>query len=88
MVAEWDLTDTVWIIVLSSYPCLPTLLFEPLKIGYVKLSNVPANQRSREKKGELIDLYKEGRFNWGATYNQPYEGLSSGEQLVRQAYYT
>lgn len=40
-----------------------------------------------EKKGELIDLYKEGRFNWGATYNQPYEGLSSGEQLVRQAYY-
>ena len=40
-----------------------------------------------ERKGELIDLYKEGRFNWGATYNQPYEGLSSREQLIRQAYY-
>ncbi|MCE9356759.1 alpha-mannosidase [Parabacteroides distasonis] len=40
-----------------------------------------------DKKGELIELYGEGRFGWGATYNQPYEGLSSGEQLVRQAYY-
>ena len=40
-----------------------------------------------EKKDELITLYKEGRFNWGATFNQPYEGLASGEQLIRQAYY-
>ena len=40
-----------------------------------------------ERKGELIDLYKEKRFLWGATFNQPYEGLSSGEQLVRQSYY-
>lgn len=40
-----------------------------------------------ERKEQLIDLYKERRFGWGATYNQPYEGLSSGEQLVRQAYY-
>lgn len=40
-----------------------------------------------EKKADLVRLYKEGRFSWGATYNQPYEGLSSGEQLVRQAYY-
>ncbi len=39
------------------------------------------------RKNELIDLYKAGRFGWGATYNQPYEGLSTGEQLVRQAYY-
>ena len=40
-----------------------------------------------ERKDEIIQRYKENRFFWGATYNQPYEGLSSGEQLVRQAYY-
>lgn len=40
-----------------------------------------------ERRGEVIERYKEGRFLWGATYNQPYEGLSSGEQLVRQAYF-
>lgn len=40
-----------------------------------------------ERKEEVIKRYKEGRFCWGATYNQPYEGLSSGEQLVRQAYF-
>lgn len=40
-----------------------------------------------ERKDEVIQRYQEKRFFWGATYNQPYEGLSSGEQLVRQAYY-
>lgn len=40
-----------------------------------------------ERKDEVIQRYREGRFLWGATYNQPYEGLSSGEQLVRQAYF-
>ena len=40
-----------------------------------------------ERKDEVIQRYKEKRFAWGATYNQPYEGLSTGEQLVRQAYY-
>lgn len=40
-----------------------------------------------ERKDEIIQRYKEKRFTWGATYNQPYEGLSSGEQLVRQSYY-
>lgn len=40
-----------------------------------------------ERKNEVIQRYKEGRFIWGATYNQPYEGLHSGEQLVRQIYY-
>lgn len=39
------------------------------------------------RKNEIIRRYREGRFNWGATYNQPYEGLLSGEQLVRQAYF-
>jgi len=40
-----------------------------------------------ERKGEVAQLYREGRFTWGATFNQPYEGLESGEQLVRQAYF-
>jgi len=40
-----------------------------------------------ERKDEVGQRLREGRFTWGATYNQPYEGLSSGEQLVRQAYY-
>lgn len=34
----------------------------------------------------IIDAYKSGNFEWGATFTQPYEGLESGEQLVRQAY--
>lgn len=40
-----------------------------------------------DRKDEIIKRYREGRFNWGATFNQPYEGLASGEQLVRQAYF-
>lgn len=40
-----------------------------------------------ERKDEVLERYKEGRFTWGATFNQPYEGMNSGEQLVRQAYY-
>ncbi len=44
-------------------------------------------QAHPEGKDELIQRYAERRFFWGATFNQPYEGLSSGEQLVRQAYF-
>ena len=36
---------------------------------------------------EIIKYTKEGRLEWGATYNQPYEGLYSGESLVRQLYF-
>lgn len=39
-----------------------------------------------ERKSEVIDRYKEGRFTWGATYNQPYEGMQMGEQLIREMY--
>lgn len=39
------------------------------------------------RKEDVSRLYREGRFTWGATFNQPYEGLESGEQLVRQAYF-
>jgi alpha-mannosidase len=34
----------------------------------------------------IIKAFQSGQFTWGATFNQPYEGLESGEQLVRQSY--
>jgi alpha-mannosidase len=37
-------------------------------------------------KERIINAFKKGQFTWGATFNQPYEGLESGEQLVRQSY--
>ena len=40
-----------------------------------------------KRKDEVMRRYREGRFFWGATFNQPYEGLASGEQLARQAYF-
>jgi len=39
-----------------------------------------------ESKQALIETYKSGNFEWGATFTQPYEGLESGEQMVRQTY--
>jgi len=38
-------------------------------------------------KSKAINLYKSGQFGWGATFNQPYEGMESSEQLVRQLYF-
>ena len=38
------------------------------------------------EKQRIINAFKKGQFTWGATFNQPYEGLESGEQLVRQTY--
>jgi alpha-mannosidase len=40
--------------------------------------------KSRQR---IIDAYQSGNFTWGATLTQPYEGLESGEQLVRQNYF-
>ena len=40
-----------------------------------------------ERKDEVITRYKEGRFTWGATYNQPYDGMHMGEQLIREVYF-
>jgi alpha-mannosidase len=40
-----------------------------------------------DRLGEIIKYTKEGRLEWGATYNQPYEGLYAGEALIREAYY-
>jgi len=38
------------------------------------------------EKQRIINAFKKGQFTWGATFNQPYEGLESGEQLIRQTY--
>lgn len=40
-----------------------------------------------ERKNEIAEKQKEGRFTWGATYNQPYEGMQMGEQLIREMYF-
>jgi len=44
-------------------------------------------ERHPDRAEEIGRLTREGRLEWGATYNQPYESLLSGEQLVRQAYF-
>ena len=43
--------------------------------------------RHPEKLPEIKKFTLNGQFDWGATYNQPYESLLSGEQLVREVYY-
>ncbi len=43
--------------------------------------------RHPDRKAEIHALARQKRFDWGATYNQPYESLLSGEQLVRQVYF-
>ncbi len=40
-----------------------------------------------DRKKEVIQRANEGRFSWGATYNQPYEGMQTGEQLIREMYF-
>ena len=40
-----------------------------------------------ERLKDIIKYTTEGRLEWGATYNQPYEGLYAGEALIREAYY-
>ncbi len=44
-------------------------------------------ERHPERAEEIARLTREGRMEWGATFNQPYESLLSGEQLIRQAYF-
>ena len=40
-----------------------------------------------ERRDEVVRLMREGRLEFGATYNQPYESYLSGEELVRQTYF-
>ncbi len=51
------------------------------------LNLMEAIEESPESRQGIIDSYKSGNFTWGATLTQPYEGLESGEQLVRQTYF-
>jgi alpha-mannosidase len=44
-------------------------------------------ERHPERREEILRFTREGRLEWGATFNQPYESLLSGEQLVRQTYF-
>lgn len=44
-------------------------------------------ERHPDRKPEVLALTRSRRLEWGATYNQPYEGLLSGEMLARQLYY-
>lgn len=44
-------------------------------------------ERHPESRDEIHRFTREGRLEWGATFNQPYESLLSGEQLVRQIYF-
>jgi alpha-mannosidase len=44
-------------------------------------------ERHPELREEIRRLTMEDRMEWGATYNQPYESLLSGEQLVRELYF-
>lgn len=50
------------------------------------LNLMEAYEDSPENRDRLISTYQSGNFEWGATFTQPYEGLESGEQLVRQSY--
>ncbi len=51
------------------------------------LSLVEYLGRHPERRDEVLQRTREHRFEWGATFNQPYEGLESGEFLVRQVYF-
>lgn len=44
-------------------------------------------ERHPDRKADILRYTKEGRMEWGATFNQPYESLLTGEQLVRQTYF-
>lgn len=40
-----------------------------------------------DRLAEIAKYTREGRLEWGATYNQPYEGMYDGEALIREVYY-
>jgi alpha-mannosidase len=44
-------------------------------------------ERHPERKDDILRYTREGRMEWGATFNQPYESLMTGEELVRQVYF-
>ncbi len=44
-------------------------------------------ERHPERRDDVARLTREGKMEWGATYNQPYESMLTGEQLVRELYF-
>jgi alpha-mannosidase len=44
-------------------------------------------ERHPDRRDEIARFTREGRMEWGATFNQPYESLLGGEQLVREVYF-
>ena len=44
-------------------------------------------ERHPERKADILRYTREGRMEWGATFNQPYESLMTGEELVREVYF-
>ena len=40
-----------------------------------------------ELRSEVIQRMREGRLEFGATYNEPYESWLSGEELIRETYF-
>ena len=43
-------------------------------------------KRHPDRYDEILKYTKEGRLEWGATYNNPYESMYDGEALIRQVY--
>jgi alpha-mannosidase len=44
-------------------------------------------ERHPDRKNAILQYTRNGRMEWGATFDQPYESLLSGEELVRQTYF-
>lgn len=44
-------------------------------------------ERHPDRREDIHRFTREGRMEWGATFNQPYESLLSGEQLIRGTYF-
>lgn len=43
-------------------------------------------QRHPERYNEILTYTRQGRLEWGGTYNMPYESMYDGEALIRQTY--
>ena len=44
-------------------------------------------ERHPDRRDDIARFTREGRMEWGATFNQPYESLLGGEQLIRETYF-
>jgi alpha-mannosidase len=44
-------------------------------------------ERHPDRTEEVATYTREGRMEWGATFNQPYESLLGGEELIRETYF-